>query len=280
LVVTDCFKFKVRIPPFDWWRTVFFLIPTIAIYTIVLGTVSVASILVDRTGFFAHRCARAWSWLILATTGVDVRASGIEALTPGRTYIFVSNHQSIYDIPILFGTLRYQLRIIAKKSLGRFPFLGWHLQRTGHLLVDRRTPDPRGILRQWTELVSKGLSLIVFPEGTRSPDGRVGRFKAGGFLLAIQAGLPIVPVAISGSRHVMLKNRLMTKPGQVTLVVRPPIETRGRYEPTVEDARRLAGDVRMQIRAIIEGEVGEGAGVWAPRATELGGVPGPPPSGQ
>ncbi len=245
----------MQIPPFDWWRTVFFLIPAIAVYTIVLGTASVASSFVDRTGFFAHRCARAWSWLILATTGVDADVSGIEALTPGRTYIFVSNHQSIYDIPILFDALPYQLRIIAKKSLGRFPFLGWHLQRTGHLLVDRRSPDPRGILRQWLDLVTKGLSLIIFPEGTRSIDGRMGRFKAGGFLLAIQAGLPIVPVAVSGSRHVMLKNRLMTMPGHVTVIVRPPIETKGRYEPTVEDAKRLAADVRDQIKAIVEREV-------------------------
>jgi len=243
----------VSFPPFDWWRTVFFLIPTIAVYTIVLGTLSVASSFVDRRGFFAHRCARAWSWLILATTGVRVDAKGIEALAPGRTYIFVSNHQSIYDIPILFSTLPYQLRIIAKKSLGKFPFLGWHLQRTGHLLVDRRSPDPRGILQQWTELVAKGLSLIVFPEGTRSLDGRVARFKGGGFLLAIQAGLPIVPVAISGSRHVMLKSRLMVKPGNVTFVVRPPIETDGQYQPTIEDARRLADEVRGQITALVEG---------------------------
>jgi 1-acyl-sn-glycerol-3-phosphate acyltransferase len=240
-------------PPFDWWRTVFFLIPAIAIYTIVLGTLSVASSLLDHRGFFAHGCARVWSWLILATTGVDVEASGIQTLTPGRTYIFVSNHQSIYDIPILFSTLPYQLRIIAKKSLGKFPFLGWHLQRTGHLLVDRRSPDPRGILKQWTQLVSKGLSLIVFPEGTRSIDGRVARFKGGSFLLAIEAGLPVVPVAISGSRHVMLKNRLMTRPGRVTFVVQPPIETHGRYQPTIEDARKLADDVRAQIRTIVEG---------------------------
>jgi len=244
----------VSIPPFDWWRTVFFLIPTIAVYTIVLGSLSVASSFVDRTGFFAHRCARAWSWLILATTGVDVRASGIEGLEPGRTYIFVSNHQSIYDIPILFETLPYQLRIIAKKSLGRFPFLGWHLQRTGHLLVDRRSPDPRGILRQWIGLVSKGLSLIVFPEGTRSADGRVARFKAGSFLLAIEAGLPIVPVAVSGSRHVMLKNRLMTRPGKVAVVVLAPIETKGRYEPTVVHAKQLANEVRAKVRAVVEGD--------------------------
>jgi 1-acyl-sn-glycerol-3-phosphate acyltransferase len=240
-------------PPFDWWRTVLFLIPAIAIYTIVLGTLSVASSFVDRRGFFAHGCARAWSWLILATTGVAVELSGLDALTPRQTYIFVSNHQSIYDITLVFSALPYQVRIISKKSIGRFPFLGWHLSRTGHLLVDRRSPDPRGILHQWMQLVSKGLSLIVFPEGTRSIDGRVGRFKAGSFLLAIQAGLPVVPVAISGSRHVMLKGRLMTKPGLVRLVVQPPIETAGRYAPTVEGARRLAAEVRAQIVAMVEG---------------------------
>ena len=183
----------MSIPPFHWWRTVFYLIPAIGLYTIVLGTASIASSLWDRRGYFAHRCARAWSWLILGTTGVRVDVVGLEQVPPGRTYIFVSNHQSIYDIPIVFSSLPWQLRIIAKASLGKFPFLGWHLSRTGHLLVDRRRPDPVGILRRWKELVSDGLSLIVFPEGTRSADGRVGRFKAGSFLLAIQAGLPLVP---------------------------------------------------------------------------------------
>ena len=164
----------MTVPPFHWWRTVFYLIPAIAVYTIVLGTLSIASSLVDRTGFFAHRCARAWSWLILATTGVDVEVHGLERLTPGTTYIFVSNHQSIYDIPIIFWHVPWQLRIIAKASLGKFPFLGWHLSRTGHLLVDRKHPDPMGVLKRWKGLVSQGLSLIVFPEGRAAPMERSG----------------------------------------------------------------------------------------------------------
>jgi 1-acyl-sn-glycerol-3-phosphate acyltransferase len=241
----------VKVPPFHWWRTVFLLIPAIAVYSIVLGTASIASSLFQRSGFFAHRCARAWSWLILATTGVDVEVRGLERLTPGTTYIFVSNHQSIYDIPVIFWHVPWQLRIIAKASLGRFPFLGWHLSRTGHLLVDRRRPDPLGILRRWKGLVSQGLSLIVFPEGTRSPDGNVGRFKGGSFLLAIQAGLPLVPVSVSGSRHVMLKNRLMTCPGQVRLVVHDPVATTG-LDATAENARRLAGQIRATIRADVD----------------------------
>jgi len=242
----------VHIPPFHWWRTVFYLIPAIGLYTIVLGTLSIASSLFDRSGFFAHRCARAWSWLILATTGVDVKVRGVERLTPGRTYIFVSNHQSIYDIPIIFWHVPWQLRIIAKASLGKFPFLGWHLSRTGHLLVDRKRPDPMGVLKRWKGLVSQGLSLIVFPEGTRSADGGVGRFKAGSFLLAIQAGLPLVPISVSGSRRVMLKGRLMTCPGHVQLTVHEPVSTDG-LEPTVEQARSLAA----QVRAVVVADVGE-----------------------
>ncbi len=127
----------------------------------------------------------------------------------------MANHQSIYDIPVLFATLPWQLRIIAKESIGRFPFLGWHLRRSGHLLVDRRRPDRAGILRKWKALVEKGLSLLIFPEGTRSVDGRVAAFKGGPFLLAVEAGLPIVPISVEGSRFVMKKGRLMTCPGHV-----------------------------------------------------------------
>ncbi len=93
-------------PPYHWWRTVFFLIPAIAVYTIVLGTISLASSFFDRSGRFAHKCARAWSWLILKTTGVTVELSGLDRLPRGTSYVFAANHQSIYDIPVLFWTLR------------------------------------------------------------------------------------------------------------------------------------------------------------------------------
>jgi 1-acyl-sn-glycerol-3-phosphate acyltransferase len=214
----------VRIPPVHWWRTVVFLIPVISVYTIVLGTLSIASSLFERRGHFAHWCARTWSRLILGTTGVRVEVEGLERLESGRTYVFVANHQSIYDIPILFWSLPYQVRIMAKASLGRFPFLGWHLRRTGHMLVDRRRPDRR-VFSWGRRLAEQGLSLIVFPEGTRSPDGRVARFKGGSFYVALEAGLPIVPVSVIGSRHVMLKDRLATYPGTVRLVVHEPIDT-------------------------------------------------------
>src|SRR4051812_17400957 len=112
---------------FHFWRTVLYLIPAVSLYTIVLGTVSLVSTVFDRSGDFGHKCARAWARLILKTTGVRVRVSGLERLDPSRSYVFAANHQSIYDIPIVFAALPYQVRIVAKDSLGKIPFLGWHL---------------------------------------------------------------------------------------------------------------------------------------------------------
>ena len=240
-------------PPYQWWRTVFFLIPCITIYTIVLGTMSLASSLLDRRGYFAHWCARTWSRLILATSGVRVVARGLERLEPGRTYVFVANHQSIFDIPILFWSLPYQLRIIAKESLGQIPFIGWHLRRTGHMLVDRTRPEPTKIVRWASRLTSNGLSLIVFPEGTRSRDGRVARFKGMSFYLALEAGLPVVPLSVIGSRHIMLRGRVTTYPGEVGLIVHEPIDTRGM---SGSDAKEFGERVRRIIAPDAESDVG------------------------
>jgi 1-acyl-sn-glycerol-3-phosphate acyltransferase len=228
-----------------WWRTVLFLIPAISLYTIVLGTMSVLSTVVDRSGDFGHKCARAWSRLILWTTGVTVRVDGLERLDPARSYVFAANHQSIYDIPILFASLPFQLRIIAKESLGKIPFMGWHLQRTGHVLVDRSKPGASTV-KKMAKLVAEGHSLIVFPEGTRSTDGTVARFKGGPFIIALDAGLPIVPLSLSGSRHVMFRGEVTVHPGTVSLVVHDPVETRGL---TREAARDLAVAVRDTVAA-------------------------------
>jgi len=235
------------IPPYHWWRTVFWLIPAISVYTVCLGTISLASALIDRQGRTAHWCARTWSRLILATTGVRVKVTGVDRVPCDGSYVFVSNHQSIYDIPILFTKIPFELRIIAKASLGTFPVLGWHLRYTGHLLVDRARASV-ATFRKVTRLVKHGHSLIVFPEGTRSVDGQVGRFKGGSFLVAVEAGLPVVPVAVIGSCHVMRKGRLMTCPGEVQLVVHQPISTSGLHRQNV---RQLAERVHKVIASTV-----------------------------
>ncbi|MGE3842267.1 MAG: lysophospholipid acyltransferase family protein [Vicinamibacterales bacterium] len=242
--------------PFHWWRTVFFLIPAIGVYTIVLGVLSIGSVLVGGKGRFAHRCARLWSWLILTTTGVFVTVDGLEHLPADGAFLFVANHQSFYDIPIIFWNVPFDLRIIAKASLGRFPFIGGHLRRTGHILVERNSPGS-STFRQVQELFARRQSLLVFPEGTRSLDGRLGRFRGGIFLLAIDAGLPIVPLAVRGSRHVMKKGQLMTCPADVGLSVFSPISTK---DMTRDDAKALA----TRVQAIIETAVASDMDATAP----------------
>jgi 1-acyl-sn-glycerol-3-phosphate acyltransferase len=188
----------------------------------------------------------------LKTTGVRVTVEGLDRIESGRTYVFVSNHQSIYDIPVIFAALPYQLRIIAKASLARFPVLGWHLKRGGHLFVDRKNPDRSGILKRWRTLVSEGLSLIIFAEGTRSWDGHVARFKGGSFMLAIEAALPIVPLAVINTRAVMPKGRLRTEPADVRLVVHAPLQPAALEAPTAADAKALADAVHDIVAGTVE----------------------------
>jgi 1-acyl-sn-glycerol-3-phosphate acyltransferase len=259
------------LPPFHWWRTVFVLIPAIACYTIVLGSLSLASSLLDRRGYFAHRCARTWARLILATTGVSVEVKGLDRLAPAGSYVFVSNHQSHYDTAVLFAKLPHQLRIIAKESLGSFPFLGWHLRRTGHILVNRRRPDRHAIFGWADRLLAQGLSLIAYPEGTRSIDGRVQRFKGGSFHIALQAGLPVVPISIVGTRHVMRKGQLAAHPARVRLVLHDPIDTSTLHET---DPKVFAERVRAIIAPVVETDVDprppEGAAVARRTVSRVG----------
>lgn len=233
----------MQTPSFHLWRTILFLIPVITIYTIVLGTVSLLSTLIDRSGNFAHTCARLWGRLILVTSGTRVKVTGLEHLVPGRSYVFAANHQSIYDIPILFASVPFQLRIVAKASLGRIPFMGWHLHRAGHLLVDRRNPGP-DIVQKMARLVGQSSSLIVFPEGTRSIDGTLGRFKKGPFLVAIDAQLPVVPVSLANSRNVMKKGQLMVRPADVELTIHPPL-------PTTDVARADVLAFADRVRSVV-----------------------------
>jgi 1-acyl-sn-glycerol-3-phosphate acyltransferase len=168
--------------------------------------------------------------------------------------VFVSNHQSHYDTAVLFAVLPYQLRIISKDAIGRFPVLGWHLRRTGHILVDRRRPDRAAIFNWAGRLTSLGLSLIVYPEGTRSIDGRVAPFKAGSFQIALQARLAVVPLSLVGTRRVMSKGQLAAHPGRVQLIVHDPIET---SELAEVDVKEFGERIRQIIRPAAESDVAD-----------------------
>lgn len=217
----------------------------IYLYTAVMGTLSLGGSLVDAQGRWQHACARVWSWLILKTSGVQVRVEGLEHVDPTAPAIFCVNHQSSMDIPVLLVNLPFQFRFVAKRSLFRYPFMGWHLRRSGHIAVQRDRPgEARKSLDEAVRKIREGYPVVMFPEGGRSRTGEILPFKAGAFHLAVRAGVPIVPVTLNGTLAVLRPDTVHIRPGQVEMIVHPPIPTaalRG------EDVRQLAERVRRQV---------------------------------
>lgn len=201
-------------------------IPLIYLYTFVMGSLSLILSLSDHEGKKQHWCAQTWCRMIARTVGADVHVHGSENIQPGVSYVFLSTHQSYMDIPAMLGYLPAQLRIAAKKSLFRIPFMGWHLSRAGHIPVDRGSTERAiAVMQKAATYIRDGICAFVFPEGTRSPDGALHGFKKGGFKLAMQAGVPIIPVTIIGSRQILPKHSIIFRPGRIDMFIDPPIPT-------------------------------------------------------
>ena len=210
-------------------------IPLIYLYTIVMGRLSLLLSLYDPEGQRQHWCARLWCRMIARTAGARVRVHGAQHIQPGTSYVFLSTHQSYMDIPAMLGYLPAQLRIAAKKVLFRIPFMGWHLTRAGHIPIDRSsTQNAVSSMQKAAGYLRRGICAFVFPEGTRSRDGYLHRFKKGGFKLAIQSGAPIIPITIIGSRQVLPPDEIIFRPGPIDMYVDAPIQTKGLTDEDLE----------------------------------------------
>lgn len=186
-----------------------------------------------------------WAWTILKICMVRVEVEGEENLEPGQTYVLASNHQSLFDTPIVFAYLPISFRILYKKSLNRIPFLGWHIFMSGHIGVERENPTKaRDSLEHAAERVRNGTSIVVFPEGTRSYDGVMRSFKKGSFRLAIKAGAPIVPMSIIDSHLVMKRGLVTVYPRTVKLVIDRPISV-----TEFDDDR--ADELMKEVRSVV-----------------------------
>jgi len=229
----------------SYLRSLLFTNLLIYLYTAVCGTFSLFGSLFDAHGRWQHACARVWSWLILTTSGIRVRVEGLEDVNPRETTIYCVNHQSAMDIPILFVHLPVQFRFVAKRSLFKIPFLGWHLRRSGHIPVDRDRPrEALKSLEQAAKKVRDGSSVLLFPEGHRSRNSQMGPFKAGSFYLAILAGVPIVPITLNGTRYVLKPDTCHVRAGKTQMIVHKAVPTRGL---TVKDVDALSEQVRKEI---------------------------------
>jgi 1-acyl-sn-glycerol-3-phosphate acyltransferase len=223
------------------------------LYTVVMATISLVASPFDRTGAVQHWCARWWCRLIALTIGARLSVRGIENLEPARAYVYMANHCSLVDIPAMFACLPYQFRIMAKKELFYVPFMGWHLWTAGNFPVDRS--DPRktaGSLRKVVDGVRSGKSLAVFPEGTRSPDGKLREFKPGSFKIAVRAGVPVVPIAIRGTHQILPKHSLVPRPGKVDVIIGKPISTLGLSEKDVRALmERVHGIIELELQPVL-----------------------------
>lgn len=216
----------------------------VALYTTALGVPCFFGGLLERRGRWVHACIRLWGRLIAASFGVRVRVEG-EANVPAGPAVYAANHVSAADIPIVFGFLPFEFRIIHKRSLSWVPILGWCLALGGHIAIDRSNPfRARRSLERAVERVRGGVSVVVFPEGTRSGDGSVAPFKRGSFTLALNAGVPVVPVSIIGVKRLMPHGLASLGAGEVVLRLHPALPTSGR---SVDDAEALASEARARV---------------------------------
>ena len=216
-------------------------IPVFVVATVIFGFLSSICALFDRSGRLSHYFARYWSRFIFWGVGIRAKVSGSENIPKDQAVIFAANHQSTMDIPAMFGYLPVQFRIMAKRSLFLVPFLGWHLYLAGNVPIDRKNPrKAKGSVFKAAARVKRGISLLIFAEGTRTRNGALQRFKRGGFILARKLQVPIVPVAIKGTFELMPAGAWLANPGRIELVIRPPIPAsdEDRLEDTVSAVRR------------------------------------------
>jgi 1-acyl-sn-glycerol-3-phosphate acyltransferase len=222
--------------------------PLIWFYTIVLGGLSLLSSFFDESGRIQHGFARAWSRTILWTIGAAPRVEGLEQVDTTKAAVYVVNHLSALDIPVLYAYLPFQFRILAKKELFRYPFMGWHLRRSGQIPVVLE--NPRASVRSLNLAVKtlhQGMSLVIFPEGARSADGQLHPFMGGAFYAALKAQVDVVPMALVGTFEMLKMNTWHIKPGPLHLVCGRPISTLGMSTRDMEKLKQQAEDVIAEL---------------------------------
>jgi 1-acyl-sn-glycerol-3-phosphate acyltransferase len=211
-----------------------------AVITILLGVF-------DPYGKRVYEIGRFWTWMVLTVGGVSLKVNGTSKIDPKRQYIFMVNHQSNIDIPVLIQSLpAFQLRWLAKKELLWVPLFGWAMWASKHITVNRANGvDALSSLKKAKERMESGISVVVFPEGTRSANGRLLPFKRGGFLLAVKTRTPIVPVTINGSGLILPKGDWRIRRGEVEVTVGEPISVEAYRYGTL---RALTAEVEELVR--------------------------------
>lgn len=221
-------------------------LPTILVLTILASLVTIAGTACGSSRIMSYYPAKIWARSFAILSLVRVHVSGRENIDPDTSYVFVANHQGAYDIFAIYGYLNHNFKWMMKKSLEKIPFVGLACKAAGHIFVDRSSPTAiKDTIRHAERQLSDGMSLVVFPEGARTFNGKMRKFKKGAFYLAMEFGLPIVPVTIDGAFGVMPRTARFPKPGHINVTIHRPIA------PPVNDAAKedIARDAYNEIES-------------------------------
>lgn len=226
-----------------WQWLVFAPLAAVATVAGALGSIALALLVSPRV---ANRYAAApWSRLIAGLTPARVTVVGGEHVRPGQSYVVVANHQSQFDIPVIYGYSGLDLRWVMKAELGKVPLVAQGCRAIGHIFIDRSNPDQsRDTINAAVERLPKGASILFFPEGTRSRSGELMRFKKGAFRVAIDHQLPVLPMTVTGTREILPPGSLRMHPGRARLTIHPPVD------PPPKGASRL-GELQSRVHAVI-----------------------------
>lgn len=222
-----------------------FMIPILTVSTILTATVTAIGSILGGGRIFGYYPAMLWARLFCWLTFVRVTVEGRENISPTTSYMFVANHQGAYDIFSIYGYLGHQFRWMMKKSLEKIPFVGFSCRMSGHIFVDNSSPSAvRHTMEMAEHQLQGGMSLVVFPEGARTWDGKMRQFKRGAYKLASEFGLPMVPITIDGSFDVMPRFKKLPHWGRIKLTIHHPL-------PAPTDEHQLAESMEATRAAIL-----------------------------
>jgi 1-acyl-sn-glycerol-3-phosphate acyltransferase len=217
----------------------------VGLSTIFWGSIAVIISFFTRTGNPVHKVARIWARGILFVSRIKVTVNGLANIDPTQSYVYMSNHQSNFDIPVLLAYLPVQFRWLAKAELFKIPIFGRAMRGAGYVKIDRFNQEAAfESLNEAARKMKNGVSIMIFPEGTRSRDGNIRSFKKGGFIMALDAAVPIVPVVLKGTWTIMDKSSLRINTGEVSLNIETPIAT-------TDYTRENKDDLIKSVRAVI-----------------------------
>jgi 1-acyl-sn-glycerol-3-phosphate acyltransferase len=227
-------------------RTLFIIFWTV-ILTGFFAVIIILTSFVSTGGETPHKVARIWAKCILAASNIKVTVKGLSNLNRTGFYIYMPNHVSNFDIPVLHAYLPVQFRWLAKAELFKIPIFGYAMKRAGHISIDRfDRKSAIQSLNKASEIIRNGTSVIIFPEGTRSQNQNIQSFKKGGFVLAVDSGVPIIPVIIHGTWSIMQKKQILVKPGNVVLEIKKPINTLDYTRKTKDDLMEKVKNIMVE----------------------------------